>query len=157
MFWKVIPLLFIALVSFAACGGRSASVTQTEEPLPTATPTATPSATAVSSRGTPGQRIEGGTLVRLWDDPHTMDPHLTTDATSATYIVEVFGGLVTIDPDLNIVSDLAESWDVSDDGKIYTFHLREGIKFHNGKPVTAHDFQWSIDPGRGPSYGSAGS
>jgi len=78
-----------------------------------------------------------------------MDPHLTTDATSAAIIVEVFGGLVTIDPNLNIVPDLAESWD-NPDGKTYIFHLRKDAKFHNGKPVTAQDFKWSLERAANP-------
>ncbi len=77
--------------------------------------------------------------------PPTRDPHLATDATSASYIVEIYSGLVTIDPDLNIVPDIATSWDISDDGTVYTFHLRDDVLFHNGKPVTAEDFKWSIE------------
>ena len=83
--------------------------------------------------------------MHLFVDPPTLDPHLTTDATSARIIVEVFGGLVTIDPDLNIVPDLAESWGISDDGRVYTFHLRPDAKFHDGTPVTADDVQWSLE------------
>ena len=89
-------------------------------------------------------------LVHLYVDPPTLDPHLTTDATSARIIVEVFGGLVTIDPDLNIVADLAESWDISDDGRVYTFHLRPDAKFHDGKPVTADDVLWSLERATNP-------
>ena len=48
-------------------------------------------------------------------------------------------------PDLNIVPDLAESWDVSGDGRVYTFHIRPDAMFHDGKPVTAHDVQWSLE------------
>ena len=79
-----------------------------------------------------------------------MDPHLAADATSGTIIVEVFGGLVTIEPDLNIVPDLAETWDITNGGKTYTFHLRQDGKFHNGKPVTAHDFKWSLERATDP-------
>ena len=52
-----------------------------------------------------------GRLVRLFIDPPTLDPHITTDARSAQIIVELFGGLVTINEDLEIVPDLAKSWD----------------------------------------------
>ena len=89
--------------------------------------------------------LEGGRFVRLYVDPPTLDPHLTTDATSAQVIVEVFGGLVTIDKDLNVVPDLAESWDVSPDGTVYTFRLRRNATFHDGKPVTAEDVRWSLE------------
>jgi oligopeptide transport system substrate-binding protein len=78
-------------------------------------------------------------------DPPTLDPHLSGDATSAEYVVEIYSGLVAYDPELNIVPDLAESWDVSADGMVYTFHLREGAQFHNGKPVRAQDFKWSFE------------
>jgi oligopeptide transport system substrate-binding protein len=78
-------------------------------------------------------------------DPITLDPALAGDAGSATYIVEIFGGLVTLDRDLQIIPDLAESWDVSADGLTYTFHIRQDAKFHDGKPVTANDFKYSLD------------
>ena len=78
-------------------------------------------------------------------DPITLDPALAGDAGSATYIVEIFGGLVTLDRDLQIIPDLAESWDVSTDGLTYTFHIRQDAKFHDGKPVTANDFKYSLD------------
>ncbi len=87
----------------------------------------------------------GGELVRLWDDPPTLDPHLTSDVSASVVVVEVFGGLVTINTDLKIVPDLAEKWTVSPDGKTYTFTLRSNVKFHNGKAVTANDFKWSLE------------
>ena len=83
-------------------------------------------------------RLPGG-------DPPTLDPALTQDATSAGYIVEMFSGLVTIGQDLKIAPDLAKEWKVSPDGKTYTFTLRDDAKFHDGKPVTARDFKYSIE------------
>jgi ABC-type transport system substrate-binding protein len=92
----------------------------------------------------------GGKLIRLFADPPTLDPHLTTDTTASTIIVEVFGGPVTIDPELKIVPDLAERWEVSQGGRVYTFHLRRNAKFHDGKPVTAEDFRWSLERATDP-------
>ncbi len=86
-----------------------------------------------------------GRLRLASSDPVTLDPHLTTDATSAEYIVEIFSGLVTIDRDLNLQPDLAEAWDVSADGTVYTFTLREDIFFHTGRRVTADDVAYSIN------------
>ncbi len=148
--WKGLGIisLILALTLLLACGGEAAPEASTEEP--TAEPTEVASA-APSDEEEPesssGQSQAGDTtrLVHLYVDPPTLDPHLTTDATSARIIVEVFGGLVTIDPDLNIVPDLAESWDISDDGRVYTFRLRPDAKFHDGKPVTAHDVVWSLE------------
>jgi ABC-type transport system substrate-binding protein len=89
--------------------------------------------------------IDGQVLTIPGGDPPTLDPHLSGDATSAEYVVEIFSGLVTFDQDLKIVPDLAERWEVSDDGTVYTFFLREDARFHNGKPVRAQDFKWSIE------------
>ena len=57
----------------------------------------------------------------------------------------MFSGLVTIDPDLNIVPDIAERWDISNDERTFTFYLRQDVKFHDGKDVTAHDFKYSME------------
>jgi ABC-type transport system substrate-binding protein len=92
-------------------------------------------------------RLAGG-------EPITMDPAQAMDATSASYVVEVFSGLVTLDRNLNIVPDLAESWDVSSDGTVYTFHIRQDALFHDGRPVTAQDFKYSIE--RTAQLGAAG-
>ena len=88
---------------------------------------------------------QGGTLVRLYADPPTIDPHLVSDATSSVITNEVFGGLVTLSLDYQPVLDLAESCSVSDDGLVYTFVLRENASFQSGKAVTAHDVKWSIE------------
>ena len=89
-----------------------------------------------------------------FSDPPTFDPALVTDTTSASIIVEIFSGLVTLNKDLEIIPDLAESWDISDDGKKYTFNLRKGIKFSNGDPVKASDFKWAIERASNPDTGS---
>ena len=150
--WIGIILALTALLLVAACGGESSPVTATPEP--TAAPTEAPpeGEEAGSSKSGDGGSAGMDTtrLVQLFVDPPTIDPHVTTDATSARIIVEVFGGLVTIDPALNIVPDLAESWDISNNGLVYTFHLRHDAKFHDGTPVTAHDVQWSLERATNP-------
>ena len=88
---------------------------------------------------------QGGTLVRLYADPPTIDPHLVSDATSSVITNEVFGGLVTLSLDYQPVLDLAERCSVSDDGLVYTFVLRENASFQDGSTVTAHDVKWSIE------------
>ena len=136
-----------ALMLLAACGGETAAPPATAEPTVTPAPTEAPAAPTASEESSPERRGSLGTakFVQLFVDPPTLDPHLTTDATSARIIVEVFGGLVTIDPNLDIVPDLAESWDISEDGRVYTFHLRPDAVFHDGNPVTAHDVIWSLE------------
>lgn len=78
-------------------------------------------------------------------DPITLDPHIAGDAGSAVYIVEIFSGLMTLTPDLAIEPDLAESFEISADGTQYTFTLRNGITFQNGRAVKAEDVKCSFE------------
>jgi ABC-type transport system substrate-binding protein len=94
-------------------------------------------------------------------DPRSMDPALSTDVPTGRAVAYVFDGLTRFTPDAQVVPGLAKSWDVSSDGLTYTFHLRSGVKFHDGRPFTAKNvvstFQRVLDPktkgGRGwPLY-----
>ena len=115
----------------------------TENAAPEASPTNTPASPAATA---PDNVPQGGTLVRLYpSDPPTLDPHLSTDNLSGGLVQEIFGGLVTLNLEYAPVPDLAERWDVSDDGRVYSFHLRRDAKFHDGKPVTAQDVKWSLE------------
>ena len=96
----------------------------------------------------------GATLNLTGGAPPTLDPALTQDSTSAAYIVEIFSGLVTLNQDLEVVPDIADSWELSDDDTTYTFTLRDDAEFHNGKPVTAQDFKYSIERACDPATGS---
>ena len=91
-------------------------------------------------------------LVQL--EPVTLDPAISSESTSHLYISQLFSGLVKLDQDLYIVPDIAEKWTISDDGTIYTFTLKEGVKFHNGKEVTAEDFKYSWERACNPMTGS---
>ncbi len=84
-------------------------------------------------------------------EPLSLDPVLADDAGSSAYLVEIFSGLVTFDRDLKVVPDLAERWEVSEDGTAYTFHLRPNAKFHDGRPVTAQDIQYSLERAADPA------
>ena len=91
-----------------------------------------------------------GVFRRIWSDPPTLDPALVSDTTSMGIVTEVFSGLVTLNTDLRLEPDLAESWEISSDGTVYTFKIRENAKFHNGKKVTAVDFKWSLERAANP-------
>jgi oligopeptide transport system substrate-binding protein len=102
-----------------------------------------------------GGSASGPTLRMVGGDPLTLDPALVTDAVSATYIVEIFSGLVTIDRDLKLAPDIAKSWDVSPDGKTYTFHLRDDAVFQQTyRQVTANDFKYSMERAANPDTAS---
>ncbi len=98
--------------------------------------------------------IPDGVFNRLWSDPPTLDPHLTSDTTSAGVVVEIFGGLVGFDINLQLIPDLAESWEISNDGLTYTFKIRDDAVFHDGTKVTAADFKWSLERAANPDTAS---
>ena len=75
-------------------------------------------------------------------EPESMDPDKATGAPEATYLGEIFEGLTALDKEGQPVPAAAESWDISDDGLTYTFHLRDN-KWSNGDPVTAQDFEFA--------------
>lgn len=83
-------------------------------------------------------------------NPRSYDPATTHNSGDKL----VFSGLVSFDPNLNLTPDLAESWDISADGTVYTFHLRQNAKFHNGRAVTAQDVIYSWQRAASPAIGS---
>ncbi len=89
-------------------------------------------------------------------DASTLLPPLASDAASHNIISLVYNGLVKYDGDLNLVGDLAESWEVSPDGLTITFKLRRGVVWHDGQPFTAHDalftYQVMVDPKTPTAY-----
>jgi oligopeptide transport system substrate-binding protein len=92
--------------------------------------------------------------LNLWDiDPITLDPAISSEMTSHTYVMQIFSGLVRLDADMQVVPDIADRWQQSNDGKTYTFYLHRGVRFHNGRELKAADFKYSwqraCDPGTG--------
>jgi peptide/nickel transport system substrate-binding protein len=83
-------------------------------------------------------------------DAASMIPMLTSDSASHEISSYLYNGLLKYDKDLNLVGDLAESWEMSEDNLSITFHIRRGIRYHDGTPYTAHDslFNWQfmVDP-----------
>jgi oligopeptide transport system substrate-binding protein len=88
-------------------------------------------------------------------EPETLDPHKSTGVTENNIENDIFEGLVAWSADGQITPGMAESWDISDDGKVYTFHLRDA-KWSNGDPFTAEDFVYSfrraVDPATASDY-----
>ena len=131
----------------------SQSAAATSIPVQSAPPTA---AAQVAKTDTAMERDKptGGVMTRLFRDPPTLDPHKTSDTTSAFIIGEVFSGLVTLNTDLQIVPDIADRWEISEDGTVYTFHLLPDAKFADGKSVTAQDFVYSLNRAVDPALAS---
>ncbi len=89
-------------------------------------------------------------------EPQDLDPHTVTGTPEHRLMLTFFEGLVSEDPQLNIVPGVAERWDISADGLVYTFHLRANAKWSNGDPLTAQDFvqtyQRMLTPALGAEY-----
>src|SRR5215469_11187329 len=83
-------------------------------------------------------------------EPETLDPQKLTGVPEANIAYDLYEGLCTLDAKGNPTGGVAKSWDISDDGKTYTFHLRDDAKWSNGDPITADDVVYSfrriVDP-----------
>jgi len=89
-------------------------------------------------------------------DASNLIPLLASDSTSHEIAGLIFNGLIKYDKDIRIVGDLAESWEISKDGLVITFHLRKGVRWHDGRPFTAADvlytYQVTVDPKTPTAY-----
>ena len=148
---KRIVALVLAMVmalSLAACGGSSAPAATA---APAAAGDAAPADTAAAASD--GDKVLN---VMVEVEVESLDPQVATDGTSFEVIANYTDGLTQMDADGAAVPAIAESWDVSEDGTIYTFHLREDANWSNGEPVTADDFvfawQRAADPALASEY-----
>jgi peptide/nickel transport system substrate-binding protein len=107
---------------------------------------------ASTSAPATGDSLVEGTI----GEASTLIPLLATDAASFDVAGQIYNGLVKYDKNLNIVGDLAKSYDISGDGLTITFHLRQGVKWHDGAPLTSKDvlytYQVTIDPKTPTAY-----
>jgi peptide/nickel transport system substrate-binding protein/oligopeptide transport system substrate-binding protein len=76
--------------------------------------------------------------------PATVDPALAADSYSSSVVAQIYSPLVGLTSDLEPTPQVAESWTISRDGRRYVFHIRPGVRFHNGREVTAQDFEYSL-------------
>ena len=121
---RLLALVAASLFAAAGCGGGGG--------------------TGASGNSSNGPAASDQTITIGWGaEPPSLDPGLATDVTSSNILLNIMDPLVTLGDDLKPVPSLAESWDISKDGKTVTFHLRNDGKWTNGDPVTAEDFEWS--------------
>ncbi|MDD5166237.1 MAG: peptide-binding protein [Candidatus Omnitrophica bacterium] len=99
-----------------------------------------------------GDAIVAGSIA----DARTLIPILASDSASSEVSSMVFNGLVKYDKDINLIGDLAESWEIKNDGLVIVFHLRKNILWHDGQPFTAGDVEFTykklIDPNTKTPY-----
>ena len=103
--------------------------------------------------------IQGGSIVMTYkDDVATLDPAIGYDWQNWSMIRSLFDGLMDYVPGTtDLRPGLAEKYEISEDGLTYTFHLRAGVKFHNGREMTADDVKYSLDRVTLPATQSPGS
>ena len=100
---------------------------------------------AASSGASAAEPKRGGTMVMIvHPEPSTLAHYAVSAGNIPPIATQVYEGLCTYDWDLNPRPNLAKSWDVAPDGKTITFTLQEGVTFHNGKPLTSADVQYSF-------------
>lgn len=94
-----------------------------------------------------GEAVQGGeiTVGIAQDLDESLDPHTAVSAGTKEVMFNVFEGLVKVTPDAKLTPAVAQDYQISEDGRVYTFTLRDGIKFHNGEPVTVDDVVYSIE------------
>ena len=103
-----------------------------------------------------GQRDPRTVVFLIESSPANLDPRIGTDAQSERISALIFDGLVDHDASFNFTPALAQSWD-QPNPLTFVFHLRSGVRFHDGRPFTAQDVKWTIDSMRNGTVISAKS
>lgn len=141
---KLVAVLLVVLmlaVTVAGCGAGD------NEPANAGKETGSEAASGDESKGDDGEST-GDKVIRWGTDSSPSGiflPQYHNDVYNAYVTNNVFESLTYVDPEGNIEPQLAKSWDISDDGKTYTFHLQEGVKWHDGEPFTANDVAFTYN------------
>lgn len=102
-------------------------------------------AVSASLAGGAALAVDGGAMVvALTGDPPVINSGITTDISSSHIGGQIYSTIVSLDKQGNPIPSLAKSWEISEDGLTYTFHLFDNIKWHDGEPFTAEDIAWSL-------------
>ncbi|WP_080834463.1 ABC transporter substrate-binding protein [Cohnella massiliensis] len=142
-----VTLLLLWILS--ACGegnngGSNGTASPSQSAEATASEPASASASAAAASPASGQKVEGGKVtVLILQDLDFLDPHLAVAAGTNEVLFNLFEGLLKPNEKGELLPALAESYDVSSDGLIYTFKIRSGVKFHNGQTLTSTDVKYS--------------
>jgi peptide/nickel transport system substrate-binding protein len=157
--FALLSLLVLASMVLSACGGAAApTAAATQAPASTEAPAVTeaPTSAATEAPATSGaiKSKDPTTFVNATiGEPETLDPALAYETAGGEVIQNVYETLVFYDGDATdkFVPQLAESWETSDDGTVWTFKIRSGVKFHDGADLTPSDVAYSFQ--RGLLYG----
>ena len=138
----VVALMLIGAIMTACVAPPAPATAPAEEPAPAVEPAA-PAAPAEEKEFVFGR----------YQDAIVPDPIMNDANRDIWYMQQYYGGLLRFNADMELEGDLAERWEVSDDGLTYTFYLRPDLKFADGTPITPEDWLWSLDRARNPDNG----
>ncbi len=154
---KVIAV-FLCLVllagALAGCGNSGSSAPASSgssapassgSSAPASSGSSAPASTGSSAPATPA--VDTDRIIRVGTNrnPILLDPHTQGDMGSEAICRHVYAPIVSYTPDGEVHPNIAESWDIADDGMSITFHLRKDVTFHNGDPLTAEDIKFSFE------------
>ena len=143
-------LCLVCSLFLAACNSSNSSTTPTPTsgggttPSTDATPSGEGEPSPTDTSNTPDPNTPQELTFVLSNEPDGLDPGVTNNSFATPFLTNCFEGLVTYASNGSIVPGSAESWDISEDGTVYTFHLRDGLKWSDGTALTAEDFVYSI-------------
>ncbi len=146
---RLVILASVIAVVAAACGGSTATTAPSDGGASTSAP--------ASAGATPvGGPKQGGKLVAAVEgEPTSLDPAFDYDFVSGLATSSITEPLLVFcENDQQLCPNLAEAWEVSPDGLVYTMHIRQGVKFQDGTPMTVEDVVYSMDRVRNPDLGS---
>ena len=150
---KMLSLLLAAgmMLSLAACGGTAQNTSSVSKTDAADSASTTESVTDKSSETEAAETTEKSTLMYGSADYTRINPAMDEHC---EINVLLFNGLTAHDADDQVVPGLAESWEYDEDSCTYTFHIRDGIKWHDGEPFTANDVKFTIEAIMDPENGS---
>lgn len=128
--WALLLLALFVLLPVLLCGCAEDTAPGTDVP-----------ASAVSGELSNGSSVTVG----ITQDLDTLDPHKAVNAGTEEVLFNIFEGLMKASPDGGVIPAVASDYSISADGTVYTFTLREGVKFHNGNAVTTEDVLYSLE------------
>jgi peptide/nickel transport system substrate-binding protein len=157
--FTILSVLLIASVILTACGATAAPAATSLPPTaapPTQVAATQPPPTTAPEPTQPAAGVKRGGILKWTRQalPATLDPVWTDSNYDIWLFQNVYEPLVRVNREgTDVEPAVAESWDISADGLVYTFHLRSGIKFQDGSAVKASDVVWSLDRARDPEAG----
>lgn len=147
---KLLPFMLVLSLGLVACGGNETATTegQGQEPAPGQTEVVE---NKVDTQAPAGEKDQEQ-FINTWyvEDPTTLNSAINSDASSYKLLLNLVEPLVrqvenVETGELKTEPGAAESWEVSEDGLTWTFKIREGMKWENGDPLTAKDFEFGME------------